>query len=45
MAEMNGFSKDEALSKLLVSSSIAPSLQDLVQEILDDALHGHETSN
>ena len=45
MAEITGFSKDEALNKPLVSTFIVPSLQASVQEILDNALHGHETSN
>ena len=44
-AETTGFSKDEALNKPLVSTFIVPSLQASVQEILDNAFHGHETSN
>jgi len=44
-AEISGFSKDEALKKQLVSTFIVPSLRASVQEILENALHGHETSN
>jgi len=44
-AEITGFSKDEAMSKPLVSTFIVPSLRPSVQEVLDQALHGSETSN
>ena len=44
-AEITGFTKDEAYSKPLVSTFIVPKLRKTVQEILDNALRGHETSN
>ena len=44
-AEITGLSKDKALSKPIFSTSIAPSLQALAQEILDNILHSYETSN
>jgi len=44
-AEITEFSKEEALSRPLVSKFIVPSLRQSVQEVLDRALHGHETSN
>ena len=44
-AEITRLSKDEYSSKPIVSASIATSLQDLAQEILDNILHGYETSN
>ena len=40
-AEITRFSKHEALSKPLVSSFIVTSLQALVQDILDNSLHGN----
>jgi len=42
---MTGYSKAEALGKPLVESFIAQPTQQKVQEILDDALKGNETSN
>jgi len=44
-AEITGFTKYEAMGKPLVSTYIVPSLGPSVQEILDNALHGNETSN
>ena len=44
-AEITGFSKKEAFDKPLVSTFIVPSLRNSVQEVLDKALHGNETSN
>ena len=44
-AEITGFSKEEALNKPLVSTFIVPNLRKSVQEILDKALKGDETSN
>ena len=43
--EITGFSKEEALFKPLVSTFIVSSLRESVQNILDDALRGKETSN
>jgi PAS domain S-box-containing protein len=43
--EITGYSKAEAHSKPLVSTFIVPSLRKSVQEVLDKALHGNETSN
>jgi PAS domain S-box-containing protein len=43
--EITGFSKDEAWNKPLVSDFIEPAFKDSVQQVLDDALHGMETSN
>ena len=45
MVEITGFSKDEALNKPLVSTFIVPSLRESVQDVLDNALRGRETSN
>ena len=44
-AEITGFSKAEAMGKPLVNTYIVPSLRPSVQEVLDSALHGNETSN
>jgi PAS domain S-box-containing protein len=44
-AEITGFSKEEALSKPLVSTFIVPHLRESVQDVLDKALKGDETSN
>lgn len=44
-AEITGFSKQEALHKPLVSTFIVPNLRQSVQDVLDKALKGHETSN
>ena len=44
-AEITGFSKDEALSKPLVSTFIVPQLRQSVQTVMDRALKGDETSN
>merc|ERR1712238_180480 len=44
-AEITGFSKDEAFDKPLVSTFIVPSLRLSVQEVMDNALRGIETSN
>lgn len=44
-AHITGFSKDEALSKPLVSTFIVPKLRQSVQTVLDRALTGDETSN
>ena len=44
-AEITGFSKDEAMNYPLVSKFIVPKLRKKVQEILDNALKGVETSN
>ena len=43
--EITGFSKEEALFKPLVSTFIVSSLRESVQNILDKALRGEETSN
>jgi PAS domain S-box-containing protein len=43
--EITGYSKAEAHAKPLVSTFIVPSLRKSVQEVLDKALHGNETSN
>ena len=43
--EITGFSKEEALFKPLVSTFIVSSLRESIQNILDDALRGQETSN
>lgn len=42
---ITGYSKEEAFDEPLVETFIAPEMQDTVQRILDEALHGHETSN
>ena len=44
-AEITGYTKDEAFRKPLVSTYIVPYLQHSVQEVLDNALKGIETSN
>jgi PAS domain S-box-containing protein len=44
-SEITGYSKEEAFDEPLVETFIAPSMQERVQEILDAALAGHETSN
>lgn len=44
-AEITGFRKDEALNKPLVTTFIVPKLRNSVQDVLDRALQGHETSN
>lgn len=44
-AEITGFTKEEALGKHLVHTFIVSSLRDSVQEVLDNALKGVETSN
>jgi len=44
-AEITGFTKLEAMGKPLISTYIVPSLRPSVQEVLDNALHGNETSN
>ena len=44
-AEITGYSKEEAFNKPLVSSFIVPSLHQSVQEVMDQALLGNETSN
>ena len=44
-AEMTGFSKEEAHNKPLVSTFIVPHLRQSVQDVLDKALKGDETSN
>jgi len=44
-AEITGFSKDEAFERPLVSTFIVAKLRDSVQEVMDNALKGTETSN
>ena len=44
-AEITGFSKEEAFDVPLVETFIVPSLRQSVQEVLDNALKGIETSN
>ncbi|CAJ1948627.1 unnamed protein product [Cylindrotheca closterium] len=44
-AEITGFSKAEALHQPLVSTFIVPNLRESVQDVLDAALQGNETSN
>jgi PAS domain S-box-containing protein len=44
-AEITEFSKEEAWNMPLVSTFIVPSFQESVQQVLDDALCGKETSN
>jgi PAS domain S-box-containing protein len=44
-SEITGYSKEEAFDEPLVETFIAPSMQEKVQEILDSALEGNETSN
>jgi PAS domain S-box-containing protein len=43
--EITGYSKEETFDEPLVGRFIAPSMRQKVQEILDSALHGNETSN
>ena len=43
--EITGFSKEEAMNKPFVSTFVVSSLRTSVQDILDNALHGQETSN
>merc|ERR1712238_511722 len=45
VAEITGFSREEAFGCPLVSRFIVPSLQKSVQEVMDNALRGIETSN
>jgi PAS domain S-box-containing protein len=44
-AEITGFRKEEAFDFPLVSRFIVPSLRRSVQEVMDNALAGNETSN
>lgn len=44
-AEITGYSREEAFTKPLVSTFIVPKLRKSVQEVLDKALRGCETSN
>ena len=44
-SSITGYSKEEAFEKPLVSTFIVPKLRQSVQEVLDNALHGNETSN
>ncbi len=44
-AEITGFSNDEAIGKHLVSTFIVPQLRNSVDNILENALSGKETSN
>merc|ERR1712238_271117 len=44
-ADITGFTKEEALNKPLVSTFIVPTLRQSVQEVMDNALRGIETSN
>lgn len=44
-AEITGFRKEEAMNKPLVSTFIVPQLRQSVQDIMDKALKGDETSN
>ena len=44
-AETTGFSREEAFNQPLVSTFIVPKLRNSVQEVLDNALKGVETSN
>lgn len=43
--EITGYSKEETFDEPLVERFIAPSMQHTVQQILDNALKGNETSN
>lgn len=43
--EITGYSKEDAFDMPLVESFIAPHLQGKVQQVLDDALQGRETSD
>ena len=44
-AEITGYSKEVAMGVPLVNTFIVPSLRNSVQEIMDFALRGRETSN
>ena len=44
-AEITGYTKNEAISSPLVSTYIEPKLRQSVQEVMDNALKGNETSN
>ena len=44
-AEITGYTKEEAFDRPLVETFILPSLRQSVQEVLDNALLGKETSN
>jgi len=44
-AEITGFTKEEALNSPLVTTFIMPKLRRSVQEVMDNALQGNETSN
>lgn len=44
-AEITGFTKEEAFDNPLVTTFIVPSLRQSVQEVLENALRGIETSN
>lgn len=44
-AEVTGYTKEEAFDEPLVSSFIVPAFRKSVQEVLDKALKGEETSN
>lgn len=44
-AEVTGFSKEAAFHKPLVSTFIVPKLRQSVQDVLENALRGNETSN
>ena len=44
-AEITGFSKEEALDRPLVETFIIPSARESLQQVLDNALEGNETSN
>jgi PAS domain S-box-containing protein len=44
-AEITGFSKEEAINKPFVSTFIVPNLRKSVNDVLDEALKGDETSN
>jgi PAS domain S-box-containing protein len=43
--EITGFSRDEAWNKPLVADFIEPAFKDSVQQVMDNALRGQETSN
>jgi PAS domain S-box-containing protein len=43
--EITGFSRDEAFNKPLVDTFIVPSLRKSVHDVMENALHGNETSN
>ena len=44
-AEITGFTKDEAFNVPLVETFVVPFLRQSVQDVLDNALKGIETSN